>query len=63
MRAMKKLAEEFILEAEETGIDVKELLSDFSKDWDIDVTNLYSVVQDLKEEDVRRCEKIDKLML
>jgi len=63
MGAMKKLAEEFILEAEETGIDVKELLSDFSKDWDIDVTNLYSVVQDLKEEDVRRCEKIDKLML
>jgi len=63
MGAMKKLAEEFILEAEETGIDVKELLSDFSKDWDIDVTNLYSVVQDLKEEDMRRCEKIDKLLL
>ena len=62
MGAMKKLAEEFILEAEETGIDVKELLSDFSKDWDIDVTNLYSVVQDLKEEDERKCENIDKLL-
>jgi len=62
MGAMKKLAEEFILEAEETGIDVKELLSDFSKDWDIDVTNLYSVVQDLQEEDEKKCKKIDKLL-
>ena len=62
MGAMKKLAEEFILEAEETGIDVKELLSDFSKDWDIDVTNLYSVIQDLKEEDEKKCKKIDKLL-
>ena len=62
MGTMKKLAEKFILEAEETGIDVKELLSDFSKDWDIDVTNLYSVVQDLKEEDERKCENIDKLL-
>ena len=62
MGAMKKLAEEFILEAEETGINVKELLSDFSKDWDIDVTNLYSVVQDLQEEDEKKCKKIDKLL-
>lgn len=63
MGAMKKLAEEFILEAEETGINVKELIADFAKEWEIDGSKIYAAVQDLQEEDKRKCEMIDKLLL
>ena len=63
MGAMKKLAEEFILEAEATGTDVKELIADFAKDWDIDGSKIYATVQKLQEEDERKCEMIDKLLL
>jgi len=63
MGAMKKLAEEFILEAEETGTDVKELIADFAKEWDIDGSKIYAAVQDLKKEDKWKGEMIDRLLL
>ena len=46
---MKKLAEEFILEAEETGTGVKELIADFAKEWEIDGRKIYAAVQELQE--------------
>jgi len=63
MGAMKKLAEEFILEAEETGTDVEELIADFAKEWEIDGSKIYAAVQKLQEEDKWKGEMIDKLML
>ena len=62
MGVTKKLAEEFILEAEETGVPVEDLIGDFAKEWDVDAVDLYVVVRDLKEEDEKKCEKIDKLL-
>ena len=63
MGAMKKLAEEFILEAEETGTDVKELIADFAREWEIDGSKIYAAVQKLQEEDERKGEMIDRLLL
>ena len=62
MGAMKGLAEEFILEAEEKGAKVEDLITDFAKDYGIDAVDLYVVVRELMDEDEEKCEKIDKLL-
>ena len=60
--SMKELAKDFILEAEDAEIPVEDLIGDFAKECDVDAIDLYVAVRDLKEEDEKKCQKIDKLI-
>ena len=66
MGAMKSLAEELILEAEERGIKIEnlieDLIKDFAENYGVDATDLSLTVKDLIAEDEKKCEKIDKLL-